>query len=341
MKKILVVSVNWLGDSIFSLPVFENLKRACPDSYIGVVAPGYLKEIYQACPAVDAFYALSDRAFFKNVAGKWEIVRSLKKESFQQAIFLHRSFTKTLICWLGGIPERIGYRRAKSNGLLTHAVEPVDPGTVHRADYYAGVLAGAGIPVPVKKYRIVIPQEAAEQAQRILQDLGISRQAYVCMHTSANWDPKRWPQGHFARLADMLIKENDLKILFTGSNKDSGLIRQIISLMRASKAAFSLAGKTSLLTLAALARSARCVISADSGPLHLAAAAGSRTVALFGPTSEKITGPRGIGESRVVRASVDCVTPCYDQACVSSRCMESITVEDVYEAAQDFCRQSA
>lgn len=339
MKKILVVSVNWLGDSIFALPVFENLKHAYPDSFIGVIAPGYLQEIYRASPAVDAFYGLSDRGFFKNLPGKLKVIRSIRKETYQQAIFLHRSFTKICICWLGGIPERIGYRRDKSSGLLTRPVDPIDPRTVHRADYYAGVLAGAGIAVPVTQYRINVPVDAVRQAEVVLHDLGVLRsQPYVCMHTSANWEPKRWPQEYFARLADRMAKEWDVKVLFTGAAKDEVLIQKILSLMQRPKAAFSVAGKTSLLGLAALARSARCVISADSGPLHLAAAAGANTVALFGPTSENITGPRGIGKSRIIRAKVECAVPCYDQACLSARCMESITVEDVYEAARDFCR---
>jgi len=97
MQKILVVSVNWLGDSIFSLPVFENLKSSYPQSMIGVVAPGYLQELYLSSPWVERFYAFSDRVFYKDLFRKIALMRALRKEHFDRAFLLHRSFTKAFI----------------------------------------------------------------------------------------------------------------------------------------------------------------------------------------------------------------------------------------------------
>ena len=66
MKKILVVGVNWLGDSVFSLPFLENLDKNYPNSHIGVVAPQYLCEVFEASPYVKAFYGLSGKALWSN-----------------------------------------------------------------------------------------------------------------------------------------------------------------------------------------------------------------------------------------------------------------------------------
>jgi len=88
------------------------------------------------------------------------------------------------------------------------------------------------------------------------------------------------------------------------------------------------AGKTTLRELAALASLADLFITTDTGPMHLAAAAGARVVALFGPTAPGRTGPYGRGNV-TVRAGLDC-SPCFRRTCEHSvRCMEAITVDDV------------
>jgi len=336
MKKILVVSVNWLGDSIFSLPVFENLKSNYPQSMVGAVAPGYLKELYLSSPRVERFYAFSDKVFYQNLFRKIALIRSLRAGHFDRAFLLHRSFTKAFICALSGIPERIGYCRKKSGWLLTAAAVPPDPSAVHRVDFYLGILRGAGLTITQDRYQIHLPDEVVEKTWALRQKMGIGERNYICMHTTANWAPKMWGQEKFAALADSLIKKKDCRVLFTGSGREQKHIEVIRGMMKYKEHAFNLAGMTSLLESAALFKTAKAVVSADSGPLHLAAGAGANTVALFGPTSEAITGPRGIGKSVIVRRYRKCTVPCYQIACLHRSCMHSITVEDVLHEAEAF-----
>ncbi len=336
MEKILVVGVNWLGDSIFSLPVFENLKSNYPQSTIGVVAPGYLRELYRDVPGIDRFYDLSDKVFYKNFLHKISLMHALRKEDFNQAFLLHRSLAKALICALARIPERIGYQRRKSDWLLTTRVAPLGSSAVHRVDFYLGLLKGAGLAITQNCYRIRLPADVLQNTRELLQKIRVGEGNYVCMHTTANWAPKMWGQEKFAVLADILIKKRDCRVLFTGSRGDWKRIGVIRSMMKHPEYAFNLAGMTSFLESAALFKGARAVISADSGPLHLASGAGANTVALFGPTSEAVTGPRGIGKSVIVRKYQQCVVPCYKEHCVRRACMHSITVEDVLHAAEVF-----
>ena len=94
----------------------------------------------------------------------------------------------------------------------------------------------------------------------------------------------------------------------------------------------NLAGKTDLQTMAALFERAECVISSDSGPLHVANAVGTDVVAIFGPTDEKITGPRGIGRSLVIKKDVGCNREaCYHLKCLDNICMKAVTVKDVLD----------
>jgi ADP-heptose:LPS heptosyltransferase len=93
-----------------------------------------------------------------------------------------------------------------------------------------------------------------------------------------------------------------------------------------------LAGETDIKELAALFKRAHMVVSADSGPLHLANAVGANVLALFGPTRPEITGPRGQGRIKVLMHDVGCNrAPCYYLECPDNRCMKTLTVDDVFQ----------
>ena len=108
--------------------------------------------------------------------------------------------------------------------------------------------------------------------------------------------------------------------------KDISIAESIATLMH--HKVVILTGKTTLKQFGALCKRAGLVISADSGPLHIACAVGARVIGLFGPTSPKITGPRG-PHCKVIWKDVGCKVPCYDQRCKHYKCMEAITVDDV------------
>ncbi|MFH1338595.1 MAG: glycosyltransferase family 9 protein, partial [Candidatus Omnitrophota bacterium] len=90
--------------------------------------------------------------------------------------------------------------------------------------------------------------------------------------------------------------------------------------------------------LGALMEKADAVISADSGPMHIAAAVGAKVVALFGPTSPKITGPYPPQNHIVIYKDIGCKVPCYDSACKDYRCMQAITVEEVLEKIESLLK---
>ena len=102
---------------------------------------------------------------------------------------------------------------------------------------------------------------------------------------------------------------------------------------------FILCGKTGLKTLGAIFKKATCVISNDSGPMHIAAAARAGVIAVFGPTSPELTGPYGDGRYIVLHKDIGCKIPCYDTKCEDNRCMKAVTVEDVMEAVMEMANE--
>lgn len=211
-----------------------------------------------------------------------------------------------------------------------HTPLPIIPSHQGRGNktYYESL----DLEIPKLDYRLRI--EAA--TERSLDDLlsaagGRPASPLMVLNPNARWETKRWLPERFAALADRLIVELKAEVVFVGSAADKESVERIVSSME--RKARNLAGRTSLLQLAALLKRADLMVTCDSGPMHLAAAMGTRVLALFGPTDPVRTGPYGPGH-RVLRHELDCV-PCLKRSCPpgSKACMEGIKVDAVFEAA--------
>jgi heptosyltransferase-1/heptosyltransferase-2 len=257
----------------------------------------------------------------------------LRAEKFDTAFLLHRSMTRALMVFLAGIPRRVGY--SKTKGLLTHPVA-MSPEDIHRSDYYLKVLEGFGIKIEDRLYELRLKIEDIQALDEKLNQAGVGpNDKYVVLNTGGNWDLKRWPSENFIVLAGRL-KEFGLKIVFAGSDKDG----ERCEIMREGLGpqAINLAGQTNLGQSLALYKRAMCVISNDTGPLHLAHSVGADVIGIYGPTRPEITGPRGRGLCQVLFKDVGCnKAPCYHLSCSNNVCMQSVTVEDVFQAFKKIC----
>ena len=322
MKRILIVNVNWLGDTIFVTPFIRAIREAFPDSYIAILTHSRCREVLEGDPRINEIILYGGKIF--------SLVSQLRSKKFDTAFVLRRSLTRTLLLCLARIPERIGYDSKKSGFLLTKRV-PEPSKNIHRVEHFLGLARAAGIEPKTRDYEFFISEKDRRDAQRVLTEAGITDgMEFVVINPGGNWDLKRWPPENFARLGDEISMKSNKKIVLSGAKKDSGLCKNISHLMKSRPVL--LCGKVGLKTLGAVFEKAKWVISNDSGPMHIAAGVNTPVVALFGPTSFNITGPRGSGKSKVLQKQIDCEIPCYKLSCKDNRCMKAITVEDVLEA---------
>ncbi len=328
MQRILVINVNWLGDVIFSGPVFKALKRQFPAARVACLAVPRVREILEMIPAVDEVILYDERGAAGTPWAKWALIRSLRKRNFDAAFLLHRSLTRALLVYLAGIPVRVG-QDAKGRGfLLTHKVVPL-PATAHRCDHYLNVVESFGVKVEDRVCDLKVDAVAQEQMEAILAPKNVARNdELILLNPGGNWDLKRWPRGNFIDLAYQLNRKFPGKVIVSGSAQDKDLPAAICR--KGGQRCVDLSGQLNLKQLVALMRRVRVVVSADSGPLHLANAVGTSVVGLFGPTRPEVTGPRGRGKIRILQKDVGCNrSPCYNLACPDNVCMQSIGVEEV------------
>jgi len=335
MNNILVVNVNWVGDVIFSSPVFKALKKNFPQSRIACLGVPRVKEVLECVPEIDQIILYDEQGVHKNPWAKLRLIQSLKQQKFDAVFLLHRSLTRALLVFLSGIPKRVGYPTKGRGFLLTHKVDFLSK-AIHRSDYYIHVVESLGIKVEDRTCYLAVDDDSLRYVEEILKREGVhSNDFSIVLNPGGNWDLKRWPVEKFVLLADRLQEEFKAKVIISGAKKDVGLAETILK--RARFKPIILTGQTNLKQLMALLKKANLVISADSGPLHLAGAVGTKTIGLFGPTRPEITGPRGAGKFIVLQKDVGCnQEPCYNLACPDNICMRSISVEEVVNEVRRF-----
>lgn len=332
-KKILIISVNWIGDVIFTTPFIRALREDHPDGYIACLIHPRCREMLKSNPRLNEIIIYDEEGRHRGLTGKFGLIYTLRKKKFDTAFILHRSFTKALIAYLAGIKERVGYPTKERGILLTKTVEE-PPCDTHKVEYFLNLARIAGIEPRDSSCEFFIEDSDRIFIKRLLEEAGVTEgDLLITICPGGNWDPKRWPRENFAKLSDLLIERLNARIAIAGAKKDIPLAEEIKKLMKGSPVIAC--GKTTLGELGALLAKSGLVIANDTGPMHMAVAMKTKVIALFGPTSPRITGPYGRGDYRVISKNETCDVPCYDFTCKDNGCMAAITVEDVLGEAEE------
>lgn len=330
VDNILIVNVNWVGDVLFSTPAIRAIRQHYPDAYIACMVVPRCKEILELNPNLNELIIYDEDEVHKSLLGKLKLISTLKKRHFNTVFLFHRSLTRTLMVALSGIHERVGIYTPKRGFLLTKKVKPLSQ-DVHKVEQFLNIVRAKGIKPTSKNLELFIGEDDELYAEELLKSEGVKKgELMIVLNPGGNWDLKRWPAENFAQVGNRLAEIYKARILITGADKDMGLGKDISSMMR--NKPILTCGKTTLRQLAAILRRTNLVISNDSGPMHIAVSQGAKTIALFGPTNPKITGPYGDGRYVVIHKTLEklgCKVPCYNLNCEDNACMKAITVEDV------------
>ncbi len=324
MNKILVIVPNWIGDALFASAAVRLIKNNHPKAECFVLAVPRAADVFYRNPDVAGVIVNQEESkpFWYSLV----LSQKIRGYHFDSVFILHRSRSRAIMAFLAGIPARIGFNTKHRGLFLTQAVA-LPTNAMHRVEDWQHLLHQVGIvgamPAPV----FVVGSDAREKMRARVGD-----EKYAILNPGGNWLPKRWPTQRFAQLADLLATRLGLRVVITGADGDCTLAQEIQR--QAKVPVLLLAGETNLEELGAVIECSCLFISNDSGPLHLAAAIGTPVVALFGPTSAKITGPVGNGKIIVLQKDIGLPVPNPDPLCRDMRYMEAIGVEDVFRAVQ-------
>lgn len=324
----LIVGVNWLGDSIMTMPAIQAWRRAHPSARLVMLVKPKLKDLWTLHPDVDVVWALppGNRALAT-------MVRATRAERFASAFVLPHSFRSALVPFLAHVPRRVGPPGHGRDWMLTEVAHPRQGAErEHQCFEYMTIL---GVERTNEAPCLRLTPELTARAKALLGESEINRQSpnWIAVMPGAAYGPaKRWPSERFAAAARLLKDRLQCNIVAIGSADECSLCELVAR--DAGPGSLNLAGKTTLPELAAVLAQCRLALTNDSGGMHLATAMGIPVTAVFGITDPTRTGPLGAA-ARVMQSSANRSRDIRRDSPEARESLLRITPEQVAEAAME------
>lgn len=340
---ILIVKLSAIGDVIHTLPASNALRKAYPSANITWLVEEAASSIVTGHPSLDRVIVSKRKSWIKDMrhgktaftavkeAGRF--IKELRDTHYDMILDFQALLKSAILIAISKGKRKIGFDRGMEHQeqsflFLNERVEPVDM-NIHAIERSLMMLDAIGVHSRNIEYLLPIGDDERKTVDDILCKEGMDlSKPLICINPVAKWTTKLWPNDRFARLADILSDQYNIKPVFTGSADDQSTVQEILSQMK--YCAVDLTGKTSIKTLAALYEKATLLISTDTGPMHLCAAVETPVAALFGPTAPWRTGPMG-DIHQLIRTEIPC-SPCFKRNCQTIECMNNITVDQVLDA---------
>ncbi|MBU1912615.1 MAG: lipopolysaccharide heptosyltransferase II [Candidatus Omnitrophica bacterium] len=331
-KNILVIKFGAIGDVMLIVPSLRILKNHFPWAHISVLIGAEAKHILKNCPYIDELILYDKKGRDRGLKGLLKTSAILRRKNFDKAIDFQNNRTSHLISWLGAIPERFGYDNRKWSFFINKSIKYLDIKATPLDEQFRLLKSMKINTMGASTYLEIWPsRDDFSYIDALLKNAWVSDSqilAGINIGSSRRWETKRWPLKNFARLSDMLA-EKDIRVVLIGSNDAADLARDFIKV--SSTKPVNAIGKTSVTQLAALIKRCKVFITGDSAPMHVASSMGVDFIALFGPTDPaRHFEPNEKGV--VIRKDLKC-SPCYKTKCKHTKCMKSISVEEVYRLA--------
>ena len=330
--RILLVKLSSLGDVLHTLPTLEALRQAFPGGHLTWLVEAAYAPLLVGHPALNEVWPvprvrLSQRVHLDELADLARLMYRLRRRPFDLVIDLQGLLKSAVWVALARSSRKVGYdgTREGSYRVLTERLPPYDK-EAHAVWRYLNLAHYLGARPAPPRFRLGLTPQAD------IADLvgPTDSRPLVVLHPGARWPTKLWPAAAWARLAAWLSREQGLRVVITGSAADRQLAADIVAHLE--EEALNLAGRTSLKELAGILQQARLAVTADTGPMHLAAALGTPVAALFGPTAPWRTGPFGSAHE-IVRLGLDC-SPCFQRRCPEPRCLTELPLKAVQTACE-------
>jgi lipopolysaccharide heptosyltransferase I len=335
-ERILVVKLGAIGDIIHTLPAVAALRRAYPKAWLAWVVEKAGAELLRGNQDLDEIIVVDTRAWRAHwrmgLRHAWYTTWHLRRAGFDLCIDFQGLLKSALFTYVSGAPIRLGFPRQMCreslSALFTNRKGPVVHPDTHIVDQQLGLLQAVGVTTAERHFAIPITDADERFAVRVWRELGFGAGApIVVLNPGAGWETKRWGEENFARLNDALIRRYHVKTLLTWGPGEEPLIQRLV---QAAECTPAIAPPTTWLQLAALLARSSVFVGGDTGPLHLAAAVGLPTVALFGPSNPRRNGPYGPGHV-ILYQRLPC-SNCYQRTCDHWECLPRIAVDTVLEA---------
>jgi heptosyltransferase I len=329
-ERVCLIKPSSLGDVVHAFPVLSSLRKLWPEAHLAWVVNRGLRGLLDGHPDLDEVIPF-DRSRMKvspdGVASIARFLLDLRRRRFDLAIDLQGLLRSGVMTAATGAPVRVGLAgsREGSRHFYTHRINS-PRGEAHAVDRLLAVAESFGAEVSSPRFRVAIGSDDEKWAEETLVDLP---RPLIAVNVGARWLTKRWPPEHFASVARRAVLERGAGLVLVGSPEDRLLV-DALKVELGPMDYLDLCGQTTLPRLAAISSRVDVFLSNDTGPLHLAAATGTRVLGVYTCTSPARTGPYG-PSARAIASCVWCA-PSFVKTCPRLECMSELTPDRVWLA---------
>lgn len=314
VRKILLIKIRGIGDVVLSTIVLRNLHSAFPNAVMDYLTQPPSKPVLKHLPLVHDVLI-----YHRNTMNQARLLFAIRKRKYDLVIDLFNNPGTALITWMSGATHRVGL---PLRGRTYAYNIPVERDlNLHSAEHNLHLLRAIGVEIVSKQLEFEIPESDLTAAQKLLQQNVAGGRLLIGLGLGGGWESKRCPPEKFASIADAVIEHFGTEVIVVWGPQDKSDAERIHSLMQHRS---TMLPPTTLLEAAAFLKHCHIVIANDSGTMHIAAAVGTPTLGIFGPTNPYAHAPYGEQHgwvrnentklSMLQFAGMPNTTPMYDRA---------------------------
>jgi heptosyltransferase III len=310
VKKVLLVRLRSIGDTVLATPTVLALKRFAPHLQIDVLLEDWVAPVLEGHGLINKIIRL-ERA---SVGSRLRVARELRAEHYDVVYNLHGGTTATLMTRATGAQHRVGYAAYQYAKLHNHqSPSPLllwGQQKTHSVEQQLALVGWTGVPVTDRPpTQLAISPQAAAAVEEHLNAAGLTGKKFALVHPAAAFATKQWATENFARVVEYLGDKGLPAVAIAGPH-ESAVLDQLISESAVKVTSFEL----SLPEVTALAKRAQMFVGNDSGIAHIAAAVGTICVVVFGSSNTAHWRPWNTAPAEVVLEAMPC-QPCHGYFC--------------------------
>ena len=324
MRKVLVIRLRSIGDTVLTTPSLDALRRFLPNARIDILLEDWVAPVLQDFDAVDNVLSFKK----DDLKSRLKMALQIRREKYDAVINFHGGTTSGFFVRSTSAKYRIGYDFYRYQRFYTHIFPIADcikfwqTDKLHSAEQMLGLLGLAGIPV----------EDKPKSRLNVSSKLQVPSSKFALLHPVAAFDTKQWATENFARAAEFLSKKG-FQIVAVATKKEREILEK---LQKLSKVPIQIFDDLSLPEITALAAKAEIFVGNDSGIAHIAAAVNTPTVVIFGSSNRTHWRPWTNAPNEIVYEDLPC-QPCDGYFCKefdAPKCILSVKTESVFQAIE-------
>ena len=343
INNILIIQLGDIGDVVWATPTFRAVKETYPQANVSILVREGFGSLLELDPHINRIFEVKHYKgnLLNRTKSQIKFIRDLRKACFDLVFDLRSDDRGAYMALLSGAQVRAAllYRGLKwRNFLFTHLADPLSPKErIHgAAEQSLLVVRGFGIDTEDGIPKLRVSEKARENVKQLLDREGVTAVGrWVTLNLFSRWQYKEWGYEKWARIVDWLWEEYKISTVIVGAPEEREKSINIVN--KCNGQIFNLTGRTTLSELTAVLSLSCLHLGVDSAAPQIAAAVGTPTITIYGPSVWSEWAPPGEIHS-VITPDCDCA-PCHQKGCNDSgisKCLEELTVDKVKGVIQEF-----